>query len=862
MPARLLALILAALLAAPAALASEQGAAGESATDAAQGDDKESAEEAAEDDKPEDSYADIVEASDRYEGLFDLYRDRETGAVHLSIAPEQLDQPFLYFVMTDNGPVQGGHFRGAYREDAVVTLRRHFDRIEFIEQNTRYYFDPDNAISRAADANISPAVLAVQKIVAEDEDSGRLLIKADDIFLKESLHQVKAAQNPDLNPKEDFVLGSLSSDKNKIYDLRSYPDNTELFVEYVYENPAPLVAADEPITDSRYVSVRVQHSFVRMPDNDYRPRFDDHRVGYFTERVTDLTSDSHTPYRDLIKRWHLVKKNPDAEVSDPVEPIVFWIENTTPVAWRDLIRDAALAWNSAFEKAGFSNAIEVRVQPDDADWDAGDIRYNVLRWKSSPQPPFGGYGPSFSNPLTGQIIGADIMLEYSMITNTARALRTWDNTLGGDAGHGAGLECSLGHGLSLNGLFADQAMRALDADPALREQLVHDTMHYLILHEIGHTLGLNHNMRASQLLSPDEAFDAEAIARSSLAGSVMDYPAINFAPPGMEQTQFYSVRPGPYDDWAIEFGYSPDVDDPQRREALLARSTEPALAFGNDADDMRSPGKAIDPRVNIFDMSSDPITYVDRRLDLVAAVTGKLRQRYGTPGESYQALHDGYRATVNEQRRAATVLSRYIGGVHVNRAVVGQPGAETPLVPVAAEEQRRAMRLLADRVFAPGAIEADPELYRHLQQQRRGFDFFEDNEDPKLHDMALAVQTAALDHLLHPAVQKRITDSRLYGNEYPLDEVMQDLTEAVFRADLREPVSSVRQNLQTEYVNRLIGMVGDGGAGYDHVARAVAFASLENIREMLEDHRGANAETRAHRGYLLHLIRRGLDEQA
>ena len=150
-----------------------------------------------------------------------------------------------------------------------------------------------------------------------------------------------------------------------------------------------------------------------MPQNQYQPRFEDVRVGDFTTQVSDMTTpDDVTPYRDLIHRWNLVKKNPDQGISEPTEPIVWWIENTTPLEFRDAIKEGVLAWNRAFAHAGFHNAVQVKIQPDDAAWDAGDIRYNVLRWTSSPNPPFGGYGPSFVNPKTGQILGADIMLEY------------------------------------------------------------------------------------------------------------------------------------------------------------------------------------------------------------------------------------------------------------------------------------------------------------------------------------------------------------------------------------------------------------------------------------------------------------------
>jgi len=810
------------------------------------------------------SYADIVAQSDHFEGFFDVYRNKETGEVYLGIEPGQIGQEFIYFVVTENGPVAGGHFRGFFREDAIVSLKRYFQRVEFVKQNTHFHFDPDSPLARAADANISPAVLAVQEIVAEDDDTGNILIKADDLFMSESLHPVKPLPDPEQDPKTVFSLGSLSEGKNKVFDIRSYPDNTDVFVEYVFENPAPTVQAGEDITDSRYVSIRVQHSFIKLPEGDYTPRLDDPRVGFFTDRVTDLTDDSHTPYRDVITRWKLVKKDPEARISDPVEPIVWWIENTTPLEFRDTIRDAVLAWNQSFEKAGFSNAVQVRVQPDDADWDAGDIRYNVLRWTSSPQPPFGGYGPSFTNPRTGQIIGADVMLEYSFVRRHIRALKLMETleNAGVPATNGL-IRCSLGHGLQLSNLFAVEALQATGADPALEQQIVHDTLFYLILHEVGHTLGLNHNMRATQTLLPDEAFDADVVEARGLAGSVMDYPLINFAPPGKKQTLFYAVRPGAYDDWAIEFGYSPELEDPARRAGHLARSTEPQLAFGNDADDMRAPGKAIDPRVNIYDMSGDAVGYAIERFGLIDVVLADMRGRYGTDGESYQELSDAYLGLAAEFQRSANAISRYIGGVMVNRAMVGQPGATTPFVPVSLEEQKRAMRALRDHVFAVDAFGGSEDLYNHLRQQRRGFDFYEVTEDPKLHDVMLAVQAGVLEHLLHPVVQKRITDSRLYGNDYDLSAVMYDLTDAVFAADLRGNVGTFRQNLQLDYVTRLLAIVsGETSASYDHVAQSTALANLRRIENMLDGNPGVNAETRAHRANVLYTIRRGLDDKA
>jgi hypothetical protein len=570
----------------------------------------------------------------------------------------------------------------------------------------------------------------------------------------------------------------------------------------------------------------------------------------------------------VIRRWHLVKKDPDAELSEPVEPITWWIENTTPLAWRDLIRDAALAWNSAFEKAGFKNAMVVKVQPDDAEWDAGDIRYNVLRWTSSPRPPFGGYGPSFSDPRTGQMIGADVMLEYSFFSRYGRARSLIQDepalAVQGALLDSAGVYCTLGHTLQLNNGFARIAAEvAYGGDDELNQRLVHDTMYYLILHEIGHTLGMNHNMKATQHLSPEQAFDAEEVEERGLAGSVMDYPAINFAPSREQQTRFYLTRPGPYDDWLIEFGYSPALDDPEaeaaRLEAILARSTEPELAFGNDADDMRSPGKALDPRVNIYDMSSDAVSYAASNMTLVKDTLDGMVRKFPKQGKSYEETWEGVRTMLALWGRSAAVVSRYIGGVYVDRAVVGQPGATQPFAPVPAARQRQAMSVLAEQVFAPDAFELSAELLAHTAKQRRGFDHFETTEDPKIHDAVLAIQKGVLDHLLHPVVTKRITDTALYGNGYSLPDMMGDLTDAVFEADARGNVNSVRQNLQKDYVDRLAKMSKEG---YDTPSQSMAIYTLNAIGDQLDKRRGGDVATQAHVQNLKLTIERALSTDA
>jgi hypothetical protein len=814
------------------------------------------------------SIAAFMARTKKYEGLFTIYQDTTDGSAYLLIKKNQFGKEYIYTSTVMDGVAELGLFRGGFRDNKIFSIQRHFNKIEFVQENLNFYFDPNNALSRAADANVLKSILSSHTILAKDDNKGEYLIKADELFLTEYLHQVKpvSSSSPVFGPR--FSLGMLNRDKTKYLRLKNYPQNTDVVVEYVFDNPSPSSRAGKEVADSRYVSIKLQHSLLEMPANSFIPRYDDPRVGYFTTQSNDMTSPAATPYRDVIHRWHLEKKDKDAALSEPVEPIVFWIENTTPVELRQTIRRAALSWNVAFEKAGFKNAIQVEVQPDDASWDAGDIRYNVLRWASSPNPPFGGYGPSFVNPRTGQIIGADIMLEYTFLTNRLNQERMFDVAAmpayeqhASDDQHA----CSAGHHLQLATQFGMAALNLIEEDEVglkERESYLNSSLYYLVLHEIGHTLGLNHNMAASQMLSPEELANKEMALQKGLTGSVMDYPAANISLDKNKQGLFFTSKPGPYDLWAIEFGYSPALEDEAAEKArlaiILARSTEPELAFGNDADDMRAPGKGIDPRVMIGDMSSDAIQYATDRIQLAASLIGKLKDKYATKtDQSYHELRNSYLVLTGEINTSAGVISRYIGGVYVDRSMVGQSETAKPFTPVAYQDQKRAMQALNKNVFSPTAISAPNELYNYLQMQRRGFSG--GNEDPHIHDRVLNIQKNVFSHLLHPNVLKRIVDSEQYGNRYKLGEFMSDLTNGIFASDLKTNVSSFRQNLQAEYVNRLLEVAGlEGKASYDYAAQAMAFYNLQQIQKMLTANPGNDVATKAHRQHLLFQIEKAL----
>ncbi|WP_284651967.1 zinc-dependent metalloprotease [Flavobacterium terrisoli] len=813
---------------------------------------------------PKVSIADKVKTSKKSEGLFTIYQDTVTGSIQLFIKKEQLNKEFIYQSYSMSGPTTLGLNQSMHRSTNIFNIKKANDKVEFGLVNTNFYYDKNNAVSKSAGTDIAEAIFLAEKVVAEDNTG--YLIAADGLFLSEKLDPVKPVMPPGIPPGAFFNLGNFNSAKSKYYSVRSFPNNTDVVVDLAYDNPSPLNGGGDDITDARYVRVRMQHTFLEMPVNNFRARRDDPRVGYFGQSINDQTSIKVTPYKDIINRWFLTKKDPAAAISEPVEPIVWWVENTTPVEYRDAIVAAGNKWNEAFEKAGFRNAVVMKVQPDDVDWDAGDVRYNVIRWVASANPTYGAIGPSFANPRTGQILGADITIEWAS-GSSSPSLDELYSLKGSEESqahldsyfHNDGSTCTLASELKNQFLMGTTLAEANEEDAGTILKVHEEFLYYLVLHEMGHTLGLNHNMKSSQMLSPADLHNKAITEKVGLIGSVMDYPAINLSLDRSKQGNYYTTKPGPYDLWAIEYGYKEFDENAEEAELtkILNRSTDPSLAFGNDADDMRSPGKAIDPRVMVNDLSSDAIGNAEERFKLVNNVMAKLKTKYSKNGQSYAELRARF-GTLNAQRRnMASVVSRYVGGIYVDRSFVGQNTTVKPFTPVSKAQQKRAIEVLNKYTFAPDAFDADAPLYPYLQLQRRGFGFFSSTEDPKLGAMYQSLQTdVALGHILHPTTLQRITNSSLYGNSYSVAEVMSDLTNGIFKADLIGKVNMQRQYLQTYFVKEVIGIadINDPKNRHDDISKAAARQTLKKIRLMLVTASSLDESTRAHRNYITFLI--------
>lgn len=809
--------------------------------------------------------ADKTKGQKKNEGLFTLFQDTATGSLQIYVRKDQLEKEFIYQSFSISGPTSLFLNQSMHRATAVFKIKKAFDKLEFSLVNTNQYYDKNNPVSKTADVDKPEAIFFSDKVSLED--SVGYLINGDALFLSEKLDPVKPNFLPSPFAALMFNLGMLNTSKSKYAQLRSFPDNTDVVVDLSYDNPQTLADGGPDVADPRYVRVRMQHSFIAMPKNDFVPRRDDPRVGYFTEERNDQTSISPVPYKDMIHRWDLKKKNPDAALSEPVEPLVYWIENTTPEEYRQTIFDAGMKWNEAFEKAGFKNALQMKIMPDDAKWDPADIHYNVIRWVSSARPSYGAIGPSFVNPRTGQILGADITVEW--FSGSAQPI--FEELFNGANPQQPSLQfpgltmnhydnCQIASELKAQYTAGLTTLELTGAAASEIKEMHKQFLTYLIMHEMGHTLGLNHNMKASQMLSPAEVNNTSITHSIGLIGSVMDYPAINVSLDRSKQGDYYTTKAGPYDLWAIEYGYrqfSP-ADEEAGITKILSRSGEPQLAFGNDADDMRAPGKGMDPKVNVNDLTNDQIAYAVDRFKLVNNLMGKLVQKYTKTGQSYAELRNRYGILNGQRSSMINTVSRFIGGVYVDRTFPEQHSGNKPYTPVPLAVQKKAMDVLSKYVFAPDVFDADAQVFPYLQLQRRGFNQPGNGEDYKVTNALNGLQVyGTLAHILSPATLQRITNTRLYGNQYSVADVMNDLVKGIFDADINGNVNVYRQYLQTSFVRGTAQLTGDNSP-LDNVSKGAAFYALKKLRTKLSAAVSGNEETKAHRANMIFLIDKAL----
>jgi Met-zincin/Domain of unknown function (DUF5117) len=629
----------------------------------------------------------------------------------------------------------------------------------------------------------------------------------------------------------------------------------------------------------------------KLPDTPMAPRLADARVGYFSTTVQDFGDDlARTPRQRFVNRWRLEKKDPAAAVSEPVKPITYWLDNTIPLKYRDAISKGVLGWNPAFERAGFKDAVVVKVQPDDADFDTLDSDTASIRWMTNAQAAFGAIGPSQVDPRSGEILDADIAVE-SLSSRSLRTLRSqvlagrmvaeWPALLqSADAvapqGNAAHLQQDREHRHDARCLHAEfaaeqlgyaldvmEARGELDPDSPEAQQFVLDYLTDVTMHEVGHTLGLRHNFRSSRIYTEQQLSDRDFTAANGLAGSVMEYAPINLPRPGRSGGAPFQTALGPYDFWAIEYAYKPMAPGSTREQEaaelqrIAGRSAEPALAYGTDEDNILG----IDPESLHFDLGDDPVAFAAKRIDIARDLISRQETRTLKADANYAVLRRSVSFAVRDAGRAAGILARQIGGV---RTLRDHPGSgRDPLVPVPAAVQRQALDVLASGVLAADSFKLSAAMQRRLAPDfsERGEALF-GGEGPVATDfsiveMVLGMQRALLAQLMSDGLAVRLLDSEGKveaktgaDRAFRLSELYTRLTREVWsELGTNGDIAAPRRELQREHVNRLSSMLlrptGASRADTRSLLRREAQALLARMNRAGKS-AGLSAEARAH----------------
>ena len=801
-------------------------------------------------DKPaKPTFAVAFKDARKTDGLIPLWR--KDDKVYAEVPEALLGKELFVLISIARGigdrSILGGMSVGS-GDDWIWTLRKVDDTIHVIRKNVRFFADKGSPEEKAVGLAYTDSVLFSVPIITTGPAGGHLIDLAKIFF-------------SDLPQISRSLPGfSFAADRSTWASAKGFPDNIELQVAATYGSGG--TAEFDTVPDSRGATVNIHYSVSLLPQNSYKPRLADDRVGYFVTALKDFSQQvDEDRFVRYINRWQLDKADPSAAVSPPKKPIVFWIERTVPFRHRQPIREGIEAWNEAFEKAGFATAIEVRQQPDAADWDPEDVNYNTFRWITAGQSF--AMGPSRVNPRTGQILDADIIFDgdflqfwrqqYETFTPESVAQLT-GGAPSGRAGLGdAACGCQLFDGHARETALAATAL-AVSAGGGLTEQekdkLVTQGLKLVAMHEVGHTLGLRHNFKGSAFRSLADMNDVAKTSQSGGSTSVMDYLPANIMPKGKTQGEYYAAHLGPYDVWAIEYGYKPlpgGSPEAERGELgkIATRSGEPALAYATDED---TEAGDPDPFSNRFDLGSDPVEFARTRAELVAQLMPQIAERLTTKqadGDSpgYERVRQAFGVLLSAHGQAMAFASRLVGGVATSRSHKGDPNATPPFAVVDAAKQREVLDLLEKQMFAAEPFAFPPELLNQLVATKWSHwgSPEVDREDYPVHDAVLMWQDRVLGRLLDPLTLDRISDSelRVAANQdaFTVAELLQRLSKAVMAEveatgpgdyTIRKPaISSLRRGLQRAYVSRLCGIVLGTAASAD--AQAIAAARLRDL---------------------------------
>ena len=841
-------------------------------------------------------FAEVIAGATRTEGYLPLWRNGDR--LWIEIGPDHLDKPFFLSVNMSRGigerMLLGGLMGSSHwgtGGEYVAQFRRAGGNVQLLARNQFYTATAGSPEERAVRFAFSDSLLASAPLASAPHPERRsVLVDVNALLMADiprASNTIELAYRNQFafDARNSFVQSAKSDAARTLIDVTAHYAQPRIPVPpppalQPGAPPQPFFPPPAVLEDPRSLFLGFLYNFAPLPAEPMAPRLADSRIGHFATPKINFSDESRfSPVRWYVQRWRLEKSDPAAALSPPKKPIRFVLGNEIPVKYREPIRQGILEWNKAFEKVGFQGALQVAQQADDSDDDLLDVQFSSVRWMTSATPSFGAIGPSQVDPRSGEILDADIGWDANVVRNI-RALRTEGvvaqapmyDASGELAATATGSAGALG---AFGGRFCNHAQLAarelgfafalldargdFDPDGPEAEKLVFDFLKDVMMHEVGHTLGLRHNFRASTAIRIDQLNDVARADREGLTGSVMEYTPLNIALRGERQGVYSTPTLGPYDYWAIEYAYKPIAREQEAAELarIAARSNEPGLAFATDED----VGVAFDPYVNQGDLGSDPLAWFRRRIALTHELWERLEQRRLPAGETYTQLRRRFLAGITQIGQATATAAKFVGGSQVLEDQAGS--TRLPVTPVEPAKQREALALIADGLLRRDSIRVSPDFVRKLHMDRLERDVavygFTDTNVPgggstyelNLPERILQHQRDVLNRLMSPVVARRLVEDRTRtAQPFPLSELYATLQRAIWEEARTGSESDVlRRNLQREHLRRVVAALIGSSAPFPADARALLRQDAKELRDQLAAAArkgGLSAETRAH----------------
>lgn len=723
------------------------------------------------------------------EGLFTVHK--VDGKYYFELPNDIIDEEILV-VSRISGHVNGLNFGGAgmkSRPQQVIRWEKMDNKVllRSVSYNSTATFE-DPIYKSLRENNFEPVIMAFDVEVMND-DSSAAVINVDPLFTKD-ITMIGALSSRD---RKRFEIGGLDPKRSLISGIKSFPENVEVRHILTYKGKK---LPDNQLTGT--LSIEMNQSFVKLPEIPMQPRYADSRVGYFAIQQTDYgNGDLKAKTKRFITRWKLEPKPEDeaafaaGELVEPAKQIIYYMDPAMPEVWRTYIKQGVEDWQPAFEKAGFKNAIIAKDPPtkeEDPDWSPEDVRYSVIRYITTEIQ--NAQGPHVHDPRTGEILESDILWYH----NIMKLLRNWYLT---------------------QTAAVDPNARKVVFDRELMGELIR----FVAAHEVGHTLGLPHNMGSSVAYPVDSLRSPTFTATHGTAPSIMDYARFNhIAQPGDGVTNLFP-QIGEYDEWSIVYGYKPisnansaEAERPILNQWIKEKADDPAMRFGRQTRD------PADPTSQTEDLGDDPVksaTYGTNNLKLMIP---QLVSWMKEDGEGYAELEEVYSSVYGQLGKYLRHVATTVGGVYNFQKTADEEGVI--YTPVEKRKQAAAMKYLNDNIFKTPTWLLDKNILQRI-------------ESDGATERMLRLQSSVLNRLLVSDRLNRLVEATaLEGNNtYTITDLFSDLKNGVWNNGASD---LYQRNLQRAFVDKMGEVLATKDNAVDQTdIRAVAFGTLTEIKELV-----------------------------